>query len=458
MTSATLPAGRLLSWYGDDFTGSAAVMEVLTFGGVDSVLFLNVPTPAQLAAFPEARAIGIAGIARSRTPEWMDANLPPIFSALAGLGTPLTHYKVCSTLDSSPEIGSIGHAVELAAPVLGGTWYPTLIAAPPMRRYQAFGHLFATAGDTVHRLDRHPVMSRHPVTPMHESDVAIHLAQQTRLPTGCLDLVALRGADSGMAALDVLRGSGKQIITLDAIDDADLAAAGRLIWEQRGERLLVIGSQGVEYALLAYWRSIGALPLGPRATSAGAIKQLAVVSGSVSATTAEQIAWSAQHGFGLVAFEAASVTSDTAMAAAIDSAVTDARAALATGASVLVHSARGPDDPAIAAFRAAVGSASLDLATANARVGEALGRVLDRLLAETDLSRAVISGGDTSGHAALQLGVHALTALAPTIPGAALCTAHTARARPLQLALKGGQMGTPDYFGWIRDGGGPRQA
>jgi 3-oxoisoapionate kinase len=79
------------------------------------------------------------------------------------------------------------------------------------------------------------------------------------------------------------------------------------------------------------------------------------------------------------------------------------------------------------------------------------------LLSQTDLQRAVISGGDTSGHASLQLGVEALTALAPTIPGAALCTAHTRRGRPLQLALKGGQMGTPDYFGWIRAGGGPRE-
>jgi len=32
----------------------------------------------------------------------------------------------------------------------------------------------------VHRLDRHPVMSRHPVTPMSEADVARHLEKQSR--------------------------------------------------------------------------------------------------------------------------------------------------------------------------------------------------------------------------------------------------------------------------------------
>ena len=32
--SASLPDGLLLTFYGDDFTGSSAVMEVLTFAGL----------------------------------------------------------------------------------------------------------------------------------------------------------------------------------------------------------------------------------------------------------------------------------------------------------------------------------------------------------------------------------------------------------------------------------------
>jgi len=34
----------LLTWYGDDFTGSTDVMEALTLGGVPAVLFLEPPT------------------------------------------------------------------------------------------------------------------------------------------------------------------------------------------------------------------------------------------------------------------------------------------------------------------------------------------------------------------------------------------------------------------------------
>ncbi|MBN9346414.1 MAG: four-carbon acid sugar kinase family protein, partial [Devosia sp.] len=179
MTGAAdrLPEGVLVAWYGDDFTGSAATMEVLAFAGLASVLFLDIPTAEDLARFPGARGIGIAGIARSKPPQWMDENLPPVFAALATIGAPVSHYKICSTLDSAPHVGSIGRAIDLAAPILGGAWHPLIVAAPPIGRYQAFGTLFALYDGAVHRLDRHPTMSRHPVTPMHEGDVRRHLAQ-----------------------------------------------------------------------------------------------------------------------------------------------------------------------------------------------------------------------------------------------------------------------------------------
>ena len=146
-----LPEGPLVAWYGDDFTGSAAVMEVLTFAGLPSVLFLAPPTPAQLARFAALRGIGIASTARAHGPDWMDRTLPAVFAMLRELNAPITHYKVCSTLDSAPEIGSIGRAIDLALPVLGSAWTPILVAAPPMRRYQLFGHLFAAGPGGVAR-------------------------------------------------------------------------------------------------------------------------------------------------------------------------------------------------------------------------------------------------------------------------------------------------------------------
>ena len=134
-----------------------------------------------------------------------------------------------------------------------------------------------------------------------------------------------------------------------------------------------------------------------------------------------------------------------------------ARQSLSRGRDPLIHTATGPDDPSVARFRTACETSGTDPHLANERVGEALGRMLRDLLAEVGPARAVVSGGDTSGHATRQLGIYALSALAPTIPGAAIFRAHATGAMDGQeLALKGGQMGSRDYFGWIRNGGGPR--
>ena len=42
---------RLLSYYGDDFTGSTDVMEALATHGIDTVLFTRLPGPAEFAPF-----------------------------------------------------------------------------------------------------------------------------------------------------------------------------------------------------------------------------------------------------------------------------------------------------------------------------------------------------------------------------------------------------------------------
>jgi 3-oxoisoapionate kinase len=112
------PATRLLyTWYGDDFTGSTDVLEALALHGVKAVLFTHTPSSRDIAAFSDCRAVGIAGESRSRSPQWMNRNLPAIFRAMRRPGAPVNHYKVCSTFDSSPRVGSIGRAMELGRAV-----------------------------------------------------------------------------------------------------------------------------------------------------------------------------------------------------------------------------------------------------------------------------------------------------------------------------------------------------
>lgn len=450
-----MPDAPWVAWLGDDFTGSAAVMEVLQFAGLPSVLFTDIPSTDLAMRFAGGRGVGIATTARSHDPAWMARNLPALFGWLDALRAPILHYKICSTFDSSPVSGSIGAAIEIGLQVRHAKAVPLLTAAPQMRRYQAFGHLFAGTLDGVFRLDRHPVMSRHPVTPMAEADLLRHLAAQTDLSSALIDLEGLADPQALQDAL----ASGARILSIDSMEPASETAAGRLIWENRADLGLVAGSQGVEYALVRHWQDSGMIPRVDPPGAASRADRIMAVSGSVSPTTARQLDWAGRNGFALLPFDARAVTgSDADQTAEETRLIQAAIAAAATGQSPLVHSAAG-EGQQVEAFRAALARSGMEASTANRRIGESLGRILDATLRATGMRRAVISGGDTSGHGMRQLGLSALVARAPTTPGAALCQAFGSGPHDgLEIALKGGQMGSEDYFGWIRDGGGERKA
>src|SRR5688572_12258201 len=119
----------LVAYYGDDFTGSTDVTEALATAGVRTVLFLKPPTPKELAAFPGLRAFGVAGASRTMSPREMDRALPTIFRALHRSGAAIVHYKVCSTFDSSPEVGSIGHVIDLGQRIFHSPTVPLVVGA-----------------------------------------------------------------------------------------------------------------------------------------------------------------------------------------------------------------------------------------------------------------------------------------------------------------------------------------
>ena len=117
----------LISYYGDDFTGSTDVMEALASNGVETVLFLKTPDAALLSRFSTARAFGLAGTSRSDTPDWMDVHLRDALEWLGTLDAELCHYKVCSTFDSAPHVGSIGRAIEIGRAVFGEATVPLIV-------------------------------------------------------------------------------------------------------------------------------------------------------------------------------------------------------------------------------------------------------------------------------------------------------------------------------------------
>lgn len=453
--STALPAGLLLAYYGDDFTGSTDAMEVMSAAGLSTVLFLRTPDAAMLARFPEARCIGIAGSSRGRSPAWMEAHLPAAFEALAALHPPLLQYKICSTFDSSPETGSIGRAIDLGVRHLPGDWSPMVVGAPRLKRYQVFGNLFAAVGGEGYRLDRHPTMSRHPVTPMDEADLRRHLQRQTTRRLALVDMLPLReGAQAARARLDDLRGKDVPVVLVDVLDDETQREAGRLVWEGRGQGVFSASSSGLQYALAAYWRSRGWIAAQPSLPQAGPVPVIAAVSGSCSPVTAGQIAWARAHGFACLRMDLAAVLAEHTRAAELARLVAAAGAAVEAGRSPLVFSAEGPDDPAVTGFDAMAAAAGLARADAARQVGVALAQTMRGLLDAHALQRIAIAGGDSSGEVASALDIAALSVCAGMAPGAPLCRAWSDNPRRdgLELILKGGQIGAPGFFGEVLEG------
>jgi len=436
----------LLSYYGDDFTGSTDVMEALASNGVKTALFLGIPSAETLAKFSDCQAIGIAGTSRSQTPQWMSDNLGPVFAWLKSLDAAVCHYKVCSTFDSSPGIGNIGKAIEIGRETFAQDCVPVIVGAPQLKRYTAFGHLFAAYQGKTYRIDRHPVMSRHPVTPMAEADLTIHLAAQTDLSIRLADLAMTAG--DATAGIDALLADKPGILLVDVDGPASQAIAGEQVWRLHGDcGLFVAGSSGIQYALLHAWEREGLASGKVEFSLPGAVERLAVVSGSVSPTTERQIRNATENGFDAIPVDPVALVGESGDAA-IESAVASGLSALKSGRSVILHTALGPS--------ADRGTEIDRIPEARHRLGIRLGIILRRLVEAEKLTRAVIAGGDTSSHALSELRVEALTTLLPLpqTPGSPLCTAHGAYAptNGLQIALKGGQVGSDGYFAQIRDG------
>lgn len=444
----------LLGYYGDDFTGSTDVLEALTTSGVPTVLFTEPPTAEMLERFARVEAIGIAGNSRTMSPAQMDATLPVAFAALEQLRPAIVHYKTCSTFDSAPEIGSIGRAIEIGERVFQNRLTPLVVGSPNLQRFCVFGNLFARSGlnSPVYRLDRHPTMSRHPVTPMTEADLRRHLARQTSLPIHLVDVLTL---DLGVAAVNAtVAEAANGIVLYDTLTAGHLATIGESIWcAQRTEDkpLFVAGSSGIESALARRWREHGTLPSKSNGSAPPrAMHRALMISGSCSPVTDRQIAWAISQGAAEFPLDLRLLLGSSTLESDIISIAERVVTQLEADRSVIVHTSRGPRDERLVATKQ-TGPAALN----GDALGVILGRILARVLDSRLVERVAVAGGDTSGAVARTLGIEALEMIGPLTPGAPLCVAHSRNAAVVgvEFTFKGGQVGYDDFFGALLDGG-----
>jgi 3-oxoisoapionate kinase len=418
-------------WYGDDFTGASDTLATFASSGLRALLCLGVPAPERLKASRSLDAIGIAGAARTMSPEQMIDELEPVGRYASAARVPLLHYKCCSTFDSSPTVGSLGAAMRILKRHRPGPFTAVIGGQPSLERYCAFGNLFAGAGGgEVFRLDRHPTMSIHPSTPMNEADLRLHLHAQGVEKIGLVDWRKLNAAsDDELNAL--IDGTDSEAILFDTLDEAHLARIGELIWHRAAnEPLLAIGASSVAQAMISHWRKIGIAPeRGPKAPVKPAVGPVFVLVGSQSPVSAKQTA-AALRDTGL--YEP--IRLDPQPDGGLDFGAQAATCARLLGAGRSVLAYLGP---------VVTGGPS------RLEVAQACGKLLRRVLElAPGVRRVGIAGGDTSSISVEALGIWALGFIGLLGPGVSLTRVHAddARLDGLELMLKGGQMGPADVF------------
>lgn len=425
----------LLAFYGDDFTGSTDALEFICRAGAKAILFIKPPTPEQLKNFPGLNAFGVAGKTRSLSPVQMQEILLPAFEQIKSTGARHVHYKVCSTFDSSPDVGSIGKAIDCGGLVFKNSIIPVLGGVPALGRYCVFGNLFARMGigsnGDIYRLDRHPSMSKHPVTPADESDLRVHLGRQTTKKVGLIHITQL-----GKPVEEWSYTNNDEAVLIDALTDEQLTNIGAWIDAQCNGAmpLFSVGSSGIEMALGNYWNQQQMLKPVTDWKRPGKSMPLLVVSGSCSPVTTSQIAWGNANGFEEVELDAVRICNDDMLETDVVNRINEL---LQQQKNVIVHTGKKETQN-----------------LSSEKLGTALGNIAKEAVKYAAVKRVVIAGGDTSSYAARAMEIDAVEMIAALVSGAPLCRAYSKNKTidGLEVNFKGGQVGGEDYFGIMMKG------
>ncbi|QQC66427.1 four-carbon acid sugar kinase family protein [Paraburkholderia ginsengisoli] len=451
------------AFYGDDFTGATDTLAHLARAGLRTMLLFAPPDAARLSALGQLDALGVAGAARTMQPHAQRQELARVGAAFAALGVRVMHYKVCSTFDSAPQTGSIGVAIRTLRAHCANELVAVIGGQPNLRRYCVFGELFAAAGaddqrQAIYRIDRHPTMSRHPVTPMHEADLRVHLQRQGVERVQSIDWRCYAAGDAALQAEVSQRLESKpDALLFDVLDDTHLQAIGRVIARHAAKAtLLAVGASSVAQAYASTFAARAQMSavktVVPLARARGPVFVLA---GSLSPLTEVQI--DAAHSYLRVELDPQRMSGGDA-AVYLAERVAAIVGPLRDGRNVLAFTTRR----AASGAKNIAGTANATAATdtphaANAALpplAHACAMLLREVLDAVRLQRIGIAGGDTSSFAVRALDAWGLSYLAPLSAGVTVCRLHADRAEldGMEIMLKGGQMGDAELFEQLVDG------
>ncbi|MGA0006894.1 MAG: 3-oxo-tetronate kinase [Burkholderiaceae bacterium] len=418
----------LLGCIADDFTGATDLANNLVRAGMRTVQTIGVPESADAVV---ADAIVVA--LKSRTVPATDAVAQSLkaYQWLKAQGVSQIYFKYCSTFDSTPA-GNIGPVTDALLDAIHGEGKGFTIVCPafPENQRTIFnGHLFV--GE---QLLSDSGMRHHPLTPMTDANLVRVMQAQTKRRVGLVNYATVsKGADAIKAAFQNLQDQGYGVAVVDAISNTDLMAMGAAL---AGMPLVTAGS-GVAIGLPQNWRATGQLAPSDHADQLPPPSGYqAVISGSCSVATNQQVAVWRDAGLPALAIDPLGLANGTTTA---DAAADWARQHLPKG-PVLVYATAAPE--AVREIQAQLG-----VAAAGALVESALSRIAVSLI-ESGVRQLVVAGGETSGAVVQALAV-ARMAIGPQIdPGVPWTCVNAAAAGDeiVHVALKSGNFGTPDFF------------
>lgn len=274
---------------------------------------------------------------------------------------------------------------------------------------------------------------------------ALAPAAQSHLPTllaadgaGEVEHLGLKevmgGAERVATALIRAIAGRKRILVADAARPEDLAAIARGM-ALVPYRLLPVGSAGLAKAMQPH-HVLEARPaprhqLGPR-------PPVLVVAGSLNPVTSRQVDRLAERAT-LVVLDAEGLL--LAGAPAVERAFLALRAQLLAGRDAVLVTATGDEGRKARALGRDLAMTPIQIA---ARVAEALGEIVARLVAEAPLAGLIVAGGETATAVCRALGAPALRVVDEPLPAIPLLRADLGGAAGLRLVTKSGGFGQPD--------------
>jgi len=411
----------LLGCIADDFTGGTDLAAMLVKHGMRTVQMIGVPD-APLPDDVEAVVIAL----KSRTSPVAEAVADSLTALryLQGQRCRQFYFKYCSTFDSTSH-GNIGPVTEALMDALGTQFTIACPAFPANGRTIYRGYLFV--GDV---LLSESGMRDHPLTPMTDPNLVRVLQAQVRREVGLVaHEVVVQGADAIDKRFATLRAEGCGIAIIDAVADADLAAIG----EACADMPLVTGGSGAALGLPRNFERKGLLESDIEAAWLPAIGGYrAVISGSCSVATNAQVAIMKERHPSFRVDPNALARDENVIAEAVQWAAS----CIAEG-PLLFYATAGPED--VRHVQSALGAQR-----AGALIEGALARIAIELV-RLGVTQLIVAGGETSGAVVKALGVRGLRIGREIDPGVPW-TVSLDGDRPLALALKSGNFGTPDFF------------